>query len=76
MSRRVFFPLAILALIQFSLGIALSSPSLAQEWAIRGKPRGTLRVVSLVLPFVVAKENYAERLVNLDKDNNYVPGLA
>jgi len=77
MSRRMFLSFAILAFIQFTLGIFLSRPSLAQEWAIRGKPRGTLRVVSLVLPFVAARTNYAEMLVGLDKDNNnLIPALA
>ena len=76
MSRRVFFGLAILAFIQLSLDIALSPPSLAQEWAIRGKPRGTLKVVNLFLPSASALKNYAEGLVTLDKDNNWVPDLA
>jgi ABC-type transport system substrate-binding protein len=74
MSRRVFFGLAIL-FIQFSFSIALSPPSLAQEWALR-RPRGTLRVVDLFLPSVSVMHNYAEGLVTLDKDNNYVPCLA
>ena len=76
MLRRVFFVLAILAFIQFSLGIALSTPSLAQEWAIRGKPRGTLRVVDLFIPSASIVSNYAEGLVTLGKDNNWVLCLA
>jgi ABC-type transport system substrate-binding protein len=68
--------LAILAFLQFSLSIALLPPSLAQEWALRVKPRGTLRVVELREPAGSVMRNYAEGLVNLDKDNNYVPCLA
>jgi len=75
MSRRVFFILAILAAIQFSLGILLSPPSLAQEWAVGGA-RGTLKVVDLGAPSVSAAVNYAEGLVTLDKDNNLVACLA
>ncbi len=75
MSRRIFFSLAILAFIQLSLGIALSPPSLAQEWKVR-KPRGTLKVVDLLYPSGSVAKNYAEHLVTLDKDNNFVPCLA
>jgi peptide/nickel transport system substrate-binding protein len=75
MSRRAFISLVILTLIQLSLGIALSPPSLAQEWKFR-RPRGTLKVVDLLLPSTAVMLNYAEGLVMLDKDNNYVPGLA
>ncbi len=63
MSRRVLFPLAILAVIQFSFGIALSPTSLAEEWKFRVKPRGTLKVVDLFLPSASALWNYAEPLV-------------
>jgi len=66
--------LAILAFIQFSLGIALTPPSLAQEWKFR-RPRGTLKVVDLFMPSVSLMLNYAEGLVTLDKDNNLVPCL-
>ena len=76
MSRRVFFPLAILAFIQLSLGIVLSPPSLAQEWAFGVKPKGTLKVVDLLLPSASIVWNYAEGLVTLDKDSNVVPCLA
>jgi len=67
--------IAILALVQFLLAFALSPPSLAQEWALR-KPRGTLTIVDLLNPASSVMENYAESLVALDKDNNWVPGLA
>ena len=76
MKRIIFFPLTIFAFIQFTLGIALSPPSLAQEWAVRVKPRGTLRVVDLFQPSVSVIRNYAESLVALDKDNNWMPCLA
>jgi hypothetical protein len=46
MKKLIFSPLAILALFQCIVVIALSSPSLAQEWQFR-KPRGTLNVVDL-----------------------------
>jgi peptide/nickel transport system substrate-binding protein len=75
MSRRIFLPLAILAFIQFSLGIALTPLSLAQEWAIR-RPRGTLKVADLLLPSASVVHNYAEGFVTLDKDNNFIPCLA
>jgi len=68
--------LAILAILLFSIGIVLSSPSLAQEWKVRAKPRGTLKVVDLFMPALSVAKNYAEHLVTLDKDNNFVPGLA
>jgi len=75
MSRRVFLLLVILAFIQFFLSIALSPPSLAQEWQFR-RPKGTLKVVDLWVPSVSLLRNYAEGLVALDKDNNWVPCLA
>jgi len=75
MLRRGFFSLAVLAFIQFSLGIALSTLSLAQEWHLR-RPRGTLRVVDLHVPSGSVMFNYAEGLVTLDKDNIFVPCLA
>jgi peptide/nickel transport system substrate-binding protein len=75
MPRRIFFSLAILAFIQFSLGIALTPLSLAQEWQVR-RPRGTLKVAELYVPSVSARLNNTEGLVTLDKDNNVVPCLA
>jgi peptide/nickel transport system substrate-binding protein len=75
MSRRVFFPLAILALIQLSLSILLSSPSLAKEWEIR-KSRGTLRIVDLGFSDVSMNVLYSDFLIGLDKDSNFVPNLA
>jgi len=45
MRRAAFISSAIFALIQLILGFVLTPPSLAQEWKIRGKPRGPLRVV-------------------------------
>jgi len=75
MSRHVFFPLVLLALIQLSLSIAISPPSLAQEWKIR-RSRGTLRVVDLNVPDVSMNLMYSDFLISKDKDNNYVPSLA
>jgi peptide/nickel transport system substrate-binding protein len=62
--------------ILFSPGIALSPPSLAQEWEVRVKPRGALRVVALWEPSVSVSTNYAEGLVTTDKDNKFIPCLA
>ena len=64
------------AIIQLGLTITLSPPSLAQEWEWQVKPRGTLRVADLYSPTGSVMVNYAEGLVVLDKDNNYVPCLA
>jgi len=58
------------------VGIILSPPSLAQEWKVRVKPRGILRVVHLDLVSSSCAQNYAEGLVTVDKDNNVVPCLA
>ncbi len=76
MPRRLFFVSALLAFIQLSLGIVLSPPSLAQEWEVRVKPKGIIRVVDLHDPSPSAVMNYAEGLVELDKDNNLMPCLA
>ena len=76
MSRRTLISLAILAFIQFSLGTVFLPPSLAQEWKVRVKLRGTLKVVDLWEPPSSVMWNYAESLVTLDRDNNYVPCLA
>ena len=59
MVRRVFSPLVILALIQHTLGIALSPPSLAQRWHIR-RPRGTLKVVDLTYASLDPRIKYAD----------------
>jgi len=63
------------ALFQFTLVIALSAPSLAQEWKVRGH-RGTLNIVDLGDASSSLFLNYCEGLVTLDKDNNMVPCLA
>jgi len=69
--------LVILAVFQFIFGSALATPSRAQEWAVRVKPRGILRVVDLShnTSWSIARQ-YAEGLVTVDKDNNWVPCLA
>jgi len=68
--------LVILAFLQLTLALAVPHASLAQEWAVRVKPRGTLRVVELRHVAGSVIWNYAEGLVALDKDNNLVPCLA
>jgi len=67
--------LLVLAVFQFVLGIALSPPSLAQEWQYR-RPRGTLKVVDLWVPSSSAMLSYAESLVTADNDNRPVACLA
>ena len=67
MSRRVSISLAILAFIQFILCILISPPSLAQEWEVRVKSKGILKVVDLFAPAASVMFNYAEGLVTLDK---------
>ncbi|UCF85413.1 MAG: hypothetical protein JSV50_07205 [Desulfobacteraceae bacterium] len=64
MKRIVFSSIVILTFIQFSLSIFLSPPSLAQEWKVRGKIRGVLRVVDLYDPSPSAAVNYAEGMVS------------
>ena len=67
--------LAVLVIIQFSLSIWTPKTSLAQEWSVRS-PRGTIKVVDLLLPSTSTMWNYAEGLVSLDRNNNVVPCLA
>jgi hypothetical protein len=74
MIRIVFLLSAILAFIQFNLSIFLSLRCLAQEWTFR-RPRGTLKVVDLRDVTGSVGQNYAEGLVTLDKDSNWVPCL-
>ncbi|MBW1861283.1 MAG: ABC transporter substrate-binding protein [Deltaproteobacteria bacterium] len=76
MKRILLSPLAVLAFILFTFGTALSTSSLAQEWERRVKPRGTLKVVDLKSISMSVFLNYAEGLVTLDKDNNWVECLA
>jgi len=68
--------LTLLALFYCSLSVALPSAPLAQELKGDTNPRGTLRVVELWNVSRSAMMNYAEGLVTLDKDNNFVPCLA
>jgi peptide/nickel transport system substrate-binding protein len=70
-------PLRILALIVFVAisNLSLLSSSLAQDWEF-GSPKGTLKVVNQLWPSASARLAFAEGLVTLDKDNNYVPCLA
>ena len=76
MLRTPLFFLAVSAIIQFSLNIVLSPPSSAQDWRVKGEPRGVLRVVDLGEMFWSVSENYADFLVTSDKQNNLVPSLA
>ena len=76
MPRTRLFVFSVLATVQFALFIAFSPPSVAQEWAVKTKPRGTIRVLDLWAPSASVMQNYAEGLVMLDKDNKRVPGLA
>jgi peptide/nickel transport system substrate-binding protein len=62
-------------MLQFGVVISLTSSSMSEEWKIR-KPRGTLKVMDLFDPSPSAVVNYAEPLITLDKDNNWVPCLA
>jgi peptide/nickel transport system substrate-binding protein len=64
------------AILQLNLAVLFSTPSSAQEWGFREKPRGTIKVVDLLEPFVSVMRNYAEGLLTTDKDNNLVPCLA
>lgn len=71
---RIKYPLlTLLALFFWSLSVALPSAPLAQE---KTTPRGTLKVVDLWSVQRSVMGNYAEGLVMLDKDNNFVPCLA
>jgi len=63
MKRSLLFLVAILVCIQFILSILLSPPSLAQDWELRVKPRGTLKVVDLRHASGSLGQNYAEALV-------------
>ena len=43
---------------------------------MRVMPRGTIKVVDLLIPEVSVMWNYAEGLITLDKNNNYATCLA
>ena len=73
--RRLFF-LAVIAAMQFTLSVILVSQCLAQKWAVRVKPKGTVRVVHLWNVAGSSMHNYAEGLVTLDAENNFRPCLA
>ena len=65
-------------LVLFFCCFYFASPSvlLAKDTAVGSNPRGTLRVVDLWDVAISVMMNYAEGLVMLDKDNNFVPCLA
>ena len=67
--------LFIMVAIQFSLFTSPLQSSFAQDWHLR-KPQGTLKIVDLGPVSVSVMINYAEGLVTLDRDNNWVPCLA
>ena len=75
MSREAAVRVNALAVILFSLSIALSSPSVAQQLEAH-QAKGTIKIVDLFQSSVSVMLNYAEGLVTLDKDNNWVPCLA
>ena len=59
-----------------ALSIVLTPTSLSQDWKVRGKQQGTLKVVDLWFPEVSVNVMYYDSLINRDKDNSFVPGLA
>jgi len=62
-------------LISLILCIAFSSQSTAQQWRFR-RPKGALKVVDMESVSMSVIVNYAEGLVSLAPDNNWVPCLA
>ena len=75
MLQRRLFLFAISTIIQFCVGVYLTSLSSAQEWRVK-KPRGTLRVVDLGAPDVSISIMYADFLIAKNRDNEFVPSLA
>jgi peptide/nickel transport system substrate-binding protein len=76
MLRRRLCIMAVFAIPEFALLIVLLQLSWAQERHPR-RPQGTLRVAHFgLLASSGPLDNYAEYLVGLDKDNNWVPELA
>jgi peptide/nickel transport system substrate-binding protein len=73
MVRITYRVLSVLALFLCGVTFVLPPTSLAQE---RVTPRGTLKAVDLRDCPASIRANYGEGLVALDKDNNFVPGLA
>ena len=73
--RRTLIFLAFLFVIKFNFPIGTVNPSFGQEWRFQ-KPKGTLKVVDLFLPSASLMFNYAEPLVDLDNENNWIPCLA
>ena len=67
-----------MTLVLFFCCFSFASPSipLAKDAVDSSNKRGTLRVVDLWSVATSAMMNYAEGLVMLDKDNNFVPCLA
>jgi len=65
-----------LVLFFWSLNFAPPSVLWAKDAVAGSNPRGTLRVVDSWSVATSAMMNYAEGLVMLDKDNNFIPCLA
>ena len=63
-------------LVMLIVCVTLSSKSIAQDWALKSKPKGTLKVVDLYLPEVSVRTNYCEGLVGVDKNNKLIACLA
>jgi peptide/nickel transport system substrate-binding protein len=76
MFRRSHMRLALLASVFCMLIIGSRTATSAQEAKEAGNPRGTLKVVDFLNVAGSVTLNYAEGLVELDKDNNFVPCLA
>ncbi len=77
MHRTRIFCLSIAVTIQLCFYfILLPLPGFTQDWAIRTKPRGTIKLVDFFIPSDSIMKNYGEGLVILDRENNFVPGLA
>ena len=76
MVRKTFLLLATIVTTQIILSCQWPRTLLAQEWQVKVKPRGILKVVDLTYSSVSVRQNYSEGLVSLNNDNQLVPCLA
>ena len=76
MILKILFASVFSVILQTAFFIEMSQSSLAQEWKVREKPRGIVKVSVSNSPAVVLIWNYAEGLVIFDNNNELVPGLA
>ena len=76
MFSKLLFASVFSVILQTAFFIEMSQSSLAQEWKVREKPRGIVKVSVSNSPAVVLIWNYAEGLVIFDNNNELVPGLA